>query len=206
MSDNQNRTTKVTIHETSVTPSSEKARFGQLTGGKITLTGPMQPMTLEKMQRRFVFSKDGNIHIYWDYIIPDGGMENPYIKQASKDYTGKWDRNPQKLIERRIGFATSVEPELGGVDTRPTPPSGSANIASATRSDSFWFLEVTWDDTPTGLVLFRREDGSFERVGFFFMGRNNYQKASWIYRGSQPAGARDWNWDEGLRICTITIV
>lgn len=70
----------------------------------------------------------------------------------------------------------------------------------------FWFLEVNWTETPMGLVLSRRTGGSFEKMGFFYMGRNNWEKADWGTRGTQNVDPRDWDWYEGLRMRTITII
>jgi hypothetical protein len=71
----------------------------------------------------------------------------------------------------------------------------------------FWFLQITWTKTPQGLLLVRREDGLFERAGFFRMGRNNYETTDWRIRGpATPAGSRDWDWYGGLRMCRITLV
>jgi hypothetical protein len=202
-----NCATKVVIHEASVTPSAPIAPFGEVSGGKITLTGPLQHMTVVQVLQRFVLAANGEPHIYWDYIIPDGGRQNPYFSQVVKYYRAKGHMaNEQALITDKVSDPSGGRTDQEGIDRRPTPPRGSANAMLSNQSESgIWFLEITWDDTPTGLVLLRREDGIFVRIGFFLLGRNNYQKADWRMRGSQHVGDRDWNWDKGLMMCTITI-
>jgi hypothetical protein len=87
------------------------------------------------------------------------------------------------------------------------PPEGSARaVETRDAMPDFWFLQLTWTMKSSGLLLNRRADGLFERVGFFKMGRNNYEKTDWRIRGGGTVGLRDWDWYGGLRMCKLTLV
>jgi hypothetical protein len=80
------------------------------------------------------------------------------------------------------------------------PFEGNARVAETRNAmPDFWFLQLTWTMTPSGLLLNRR-------VGFFNMGRNNYEKTDWRIRGSGTVRPRDWDWYGGLRMCKATLV
>ena len=96
-----------------------------------------------------------------------------------------------------------AQPEAS--NCRPTPLVGAMTDLGAETPD-FWLLEVTWTDVPKGLLLVRRDDAMFERVGFFKMARHTWETADWRTRGSEWAGPRDWDWYGELRMHTITIV
>lgn len=74
--------------------------------------------------------------------------------------------------------------------------------------NELWFLEVTWDDSPMGLVLVENPDGTFRRVGIFKMGRNEPMEDEDpdFPMAIFPLGPRNWDWEEGLKMCTITLV
>ncbi len=158
------------------------------------------------LTERYVIIGDGRSHIYWDYLIPDDGAGNPYFKRPIK-YRGKGGNSQRRNEGDEILFARAERDDPNRQHAiRPTPPKGSTLILrKAKKSENyFWFLEITWGDTPTGLVLVDNGDGTFKRVAFFRMGRNNYK-----YDESSPevfySGKRDWSWDDGLRMCTVTI-
>lgn len=67
------------------------------------------------------------------------------------------------------------------------------------------FLEITRAPEPAGIVLEALPDGLHKRIGYFLMGR----RATSLDEqrdGFWSAGERDWNWDAGLEVCTLTIV
>jgi len=66
-------------------------------------------------------------------------------------------------------------PSIVSVDNVPRQDSISGPFLVGASTAEFWFLHITWTLTPVGLLLWRREDGIFERVGLFKMGRDNYQ-------------------------------
>ncbi|KAL2060080.1 hypothetical protein VTL71DRAFT_9902 [Oculimacula yallundae] len=202
---------KVTIHSASTNPVYPVAPFAEVDAGHITLTGPMRRMTFEEIDSRFVLCIDEEPHIFWDYIIPDGGSKNKYINMASKNTNlsrfVEWD-NPQYPMKRKItqpimDYMLVAQPEAS--NCRPTPLVGAMSDLGAETPD-FWLLEITWTDVPKGLLLVRRDDAMFERVGFFKMARHTWEAADWRTRGSEWAGPRDWDWYGELRMYTITIV
>jgi len=84
-----------------------------------------------------------------------------------------------------------IIPEPEPTNPLPAPPVASMGTIKRFSGPGFWFLEVTWTEMPMGLVLGRRTDGLFVRLGFFYMGRNNWEKADWRIRGTQNVGPRD---------------
>lgn len=67
------------------------------------------------------------------------------------------------------------------------------------------FLEIVRAPEPTGIVLEELPGGLHKRIGYFLMGRratslDEQQDGFW------SAGERDWNWDEGLEMSTLTVV
>jgi hypothetical protein len=67
------------------------------------------------------------------------------------------------------------------------------------------FLEITRAPEPTGVVLEEMPDGLYRRIGYFLMGR----RATSLDEqrdGFWSGGARDWDWDAGLDIHSLTIV
>ncbi|KAH7084023.1 heterokaryon incompatibility protein-domain-containing protein [Paraphoma chrysanthemicola] len=206
--------TKVTIHSANTSPTYDIAPLAQIWSGYITLTGPMQRMTFKEIDERFILCIDEEPHIFWDYIIPDRGLLNKYINQASRNtddsdfYT--W-RNPQrerikqKITNRMLDEKNPVDDEPEAPNPRPTPKRGRIPPATGAIPE-FWLLELTWTEVPKGLLLVRREDDLFERAGYFKMGRHLWESTDWRSRGLQTAGPRDWDWYGGLRMCTITMV
>jgi hypothetical protein len=202
------RTTQVVIHSSSTTPETTLAPFGRVTGGKLTLTGPMRRMEWPEVTARYVIETEGNPHIYWDYIIPDGGAANPHFMKAAK--SGRARPNTQYLIRDKLISKADAESAQSKPTMRRIPPQASGSPGPGHRvgnqsGQSFWFLELTWNDTPTGLVLVDAGDGTYKRTGFFMMGRNNDPEDLWV-NGVHISGRREWDWDRGLEMRTITIV
>ncbi|KAH6662543.1 heterokaryon incompatibility protein-domain-containing protein [Halenospora varia] len=212
--------TLLTIHAASTTPKYPNVPYGEVTEGSITLTGPMQSLSIDEAIAFFVVvDPDTRPHIYWDHIIPDDRslsekIFGPLIEtQKDEDMV---NFNPQLGITERIARRTlrkgEILPEVEKENDRPAPPDGHfASFEQRSREQELYFLEVTWTQTPRGLVLVRKgkdKDGveAFERVGYFMMGRENCEKSDWRMRGEQNVGGRDWDWYSGLKMYTIKIV
>ncbi|KAH8680061.1 heterokaryon incompatibility protein-domain-containing protein [Tricladium varicosporioides] len=212
--------TLLSIHAASTTPRYPNVSYGEVTEGSITLTGPMQSLSIDEIIAFFVVvDPEIRPHIYWDYIIPDDsslGNEifGPLIEtQKDEDMV---NFNPQlgitERITRKMLREGEILPEVENQNDRPAPPEGHfVSFEQINREQELYFLEVTWTQTPRGLVLVRNgkdKDGVevFERVGYFLMGRENYEKSDWRIRGEQDAGGRDWDWYSGLKMYTIKIV
>ncbi|KAH7349168.1 heterokaryon incompatibility protein-domain-containing protein [Pyrenochaeta sp. MPI-SDFR-AT-0127] len=214
----------VTIHSASTTPKYANVPYGQIVNGLIKLTGPMQRLSPDEVLTFFVVvSSEKWPHIFWDYIVADDsrlGKEvlEPYIEKQKEEIM--LIVNPQLGISERVTKEMmkngEVLPKAEEKNPRPSPikgsfdPHGQTEHASSEFRD-LYFLEVTWTETPRGLVLIRKGrdmDGTevFERVGFFKMARDHYEKTDWRMRGEQDVGKRDWDWYGGLRMHTFKIV
>jgi hypothetical protein len=196
--------TRVIIHEAVVTPQTPLAPFGKVSSGKLLLTGPMRQMEWPELTERFVLATDGSPHIYWDYIIPDGGHENPEFMRVAA--LGGARPNPQYIIRSKLlSFSGVGWTARGSQDEPPTPPAGSVPAYSTSSRNSFWFLEVSNSEgIPTGLALMQvpASEATFKRVGVFRMGGKDWRSSN----GDDFTPRIDWDWDEGLEMCTVTIV
>ncbi|KAK0119420.1 hypothetical protein ONS95_010872 [Cadophora gregata] len=217
----------IKIHSASTTPKYANVPYGQVLNGSITLTGPIQQFSADEVLAFFVVTDNKEWpHLFWDYIVMDEskvGREvlGMYMEKQGKDEVVK-AINPQlgvkERVTRRMLGDGEILPRPDEKNTRPHPKEGrfppNVERMSDGRNKSFrdlYFLEVTWTETPRGLVLVRKEAGRdgtevFERVGFFQLGREGFGKTDWRMRGNEDVGVREWEWYSGLRMCTLKIV
>lgn len=180
------------------------------------VTAPMTQMSYEEIVTFFVVVTQGMPHIYWDWIVPDGGAANKYLGPARKLQMEHPEINPQILVgsnitnilggERPLVQESSQRPVPASktAETWPEPPNNKKKRRRGIPDADFWLLEIGHNVIPTGLVLIRLEGSRFKRIGMFRMGRNqnpNYH----MVNGYEIAGPRRWDWDTrlGMRNCSI---
>ena len=223
--------TLVTIHDATITPANSFAPFSAITAGSIDLTAPMCRMSWRELTGRFVLVTEGNPHAYWDYIIPDGGVNNDYFATAARTEHATF--NPQTRLEKKstgmLSFDAPGGNSLGEQRARPRPPDASTSTINCEQLEdditagssvgddtthvsenggqgrAFWFLEIIHTSQPAGLVLQLISEGVFVRVGFFSMGlesRRGYQ----LQDPTPDLGPRQWDWDSLLEMRRIMLV
>lgn len=215
-------TTLCTINSLQVLPANDIAPFLAIRQGHdwLNVTAPMTQMSYEEVVTYFVVVTDGSPHMYWDWIVPDGGAANEYLGPAAKLQMQHPQINPQVLIEPKITSMLSAEQPLIQEDPqRPTPPpclipdvwpepmskgSKGARGISIIPDVDFWLLEIGHSIVPTGLVLRRLEGSNFKRIGMFRMGRNQNPNWKWV-NGLEIEGPRRWDWDLRLQMRTCQI-
>lgn len=216
--------TLITIQHASTTPENSMVPFSKVINGSITLTGPMQRLSADEVLAFFVVvDSDEWPHIYWDYIIPDDsklGREvlEPFVERQKQEEMASVNSQLgiTQRVTRKMMRAWEVLPEAEKRSSQPLPQKGEFEPLGRedrprTGERELYLLRVTWTEIPRGLVLVRRgrdEGGieTFERVGFFAMGREDYERTDWRMRGEQNAGKRDWDWSEGLKMYTFKMV
>ncbi|KAJ4395897.1 hypothetical protein N0V93_000113 [Gnomoniopsis smithogilvyi] len=201
------------VNDVQVEPANPLAPFLAIKPGHdwIDLTAPMAQMSYEEIVAFFVIVTVGSPHIYWDWILPDGGAANEYLGPAAKFQMKHPKINPQVLSDFHNTSAHIGGPPLIREDgQRPNPPSATTdawpdkpvNTKKRTRGVpdvDFWFLEIEHSNTPTGLVLIRVDGNRFKRIGKFKMCRN--QSPNWLMvNGLEISGPRRWNWDAKLKM------
>ncbi|KAM3081916.1 hypothetical protein ACMFMG_004379 [Clarireedia jacksonii] len=206
------------INELRVEPANALAPFHGVKPGYawIEVTAPMTHMSYEEIITHFVVVTDGSPHIYWDWILPDGGAANKYLGPAGKLQMRHPQLNPQVLTDIRTTLTLGGDPPLVRESSqRPTPPSKTADPwpqlidkkkhARGVPDADFWLLEIGHTTVPTGLVLVQLAAGRFKRIGMFRMGRNQSPNWQWV-NGYEISGPRRWDWDTRLemRNCIIT--
>ena len=220
------RTSLASIISTSITPATPIHLLGKVTAGHLELMAPMCNMSWAQLTARFVIETEGSADMYWDYIYPDDGPWNLHLLATAKRQPAS--SNPQQRPvggEKLIASAT-VEHRDRPQIVRPTPqtasdavlPTADAVAAAqaklqrqrdeaeyASESTRFWFLEVLHTNAPAGLLLVELAPAVFQRIGYFYMGRNESPGESSI-NGMRVYGGRDWNWDGGLKMRQIVIV
>lgn len=209
--------TLVVINKLQVEPANATAPFIGIKPGYdwMDITAPMAQMSYEEIISSFVVVTEGMPHIYWDWIVPDGGATNEYLGAAGTLQIKYPEINPQVLVGSHITNMLGGDPPLvRETSQRPIPPSkitdswpAPANTRKRTRGVAdvdFWLLEIGHTIIPTGLVLIRLESGKFKRIGMFRMGRNQNTNWQWV-NGYEIAGPRRWDWDTKLemRNCII---
>lgn len=213
--------TLCTINSLGVKPANEVAPFISIRQGHdwLNVTAPMTQMSYEEIVTYFVVVTDGGPHMYWDWIVPDGGAANEYLGPAAKLQLQHPQINPQVLIESKVTSMFGAEQPLVQEDSqRPTPPpclipdrwpepmnQGSKRARGVSIPDvDFWLLEIGHSNVPTGLVLRRLEGSNFKRLGMFRMGRNQNPNYKWR-NGLEIEGPRRWDWDLRLQMRTCQI-
>lgn len=200
------RNTLIQIHSAETIASMSLAPLGKVTSGKLTLTGPMRCMTFKEITERFVTVTNFTPHLFWDYIIADHGFTGPPWVEASK-LARPYSLNEQYSISNPVSSLLSATTVKYMPTNRAIPQDGEASIPGDIRTGmDFWFLEITWDDSPRGLVLIEVGDRIFKRLGYFRMGRNDPIDVDDFPLPPEYFGPRPWDWDEGLKMCTVTIV
>lgn len=181
----------------------------------IAVTAPMTQMSYEELVTYFVVVTEGSPHIYWDWIVPDGGAANEYLGPAGKLQMQHPEINPQILVDANITNMLGGDPFLVQEKTqRPIPPSKTTSpwpepttrkkrVYGGSDAD-FWLLEIGHTVIPTGLVLVRLGPGKFRRIGMFRMGRNQNPNWQWV-NGYEIAGPRRWDWDMRLELRNCVI-
>jgi hypothetical protein len=201
--------TEVIIHNVEVTVLGEIAPFGQVTSGSLTLSGPIRRMDWKDVNNRYMVIINQAQPYFADYIVPDDGSSNICCNRRENPNLG---HTSQSTIYRNGEANVAVFPP---VRSRPFPsparptsilkPDPKRETQQEEPGPYFWFLEGHRDDGPTGLVLVRKDDGTFKRIGYFRMGRSELTAGEKM-DGLWSPGRRDWEWDEGFEECTITIV
>lgn len=206
------------INDLQVEPQNALAPFLTIKPGQdwIDVTAPMAQMSYEEIITYFVIVTKGSPHIYWDWIIPDGGAGNEYLGPAAELQLAHPEINPHVLVD----FAQITNMISGGSPLvqeplpRPIPPSSTTGTwpeptykKKRTRGVpdvDFWLLEIGHSKIPTGIVLIRLHSNRFKRIGMFRMGRNQNPTWKWV-NGLEICGPRPWNWDTRLemRNCII---
>ncbi|KAH8897219.1 HET-domain-containing protein [Thozetella sp. PMI_491] len=210
--------TLATIDKVDLQPANDLAPYLAVKPGhgQLNITAPMTQMSYEEIISYFVIVIDGSPHIYWDWIVPDGGAVNMYLGPAGKLQMQYPEINPQVIVDGQI--TNMIGPPLVQETLhRPTPPDATLDHswpkpASSRRGRhsrgnpdaDFWLLEIGHTDIPTGLVLIRLRDSEFRRIGMFRMGRNQNPNRQWV-NGYEIAGPRRWDWDARLEMRTCSI-
>jgi hypothetical protein len=164
-------------------------------------------MQFEDIVDRFVMAAINDAHALWDFIVLDGGEFDMDFGRVSM-MCAPQPANEQYYLKNRVSALMSATAgRAGGSATRKVPPDGKAVVPEEVRTGKeFWFLEITWDNVPTGLALREVGEGLFKRVGFFKMGRNQVVDPDDMPMPVENLGPRPWDWDESLNMCTITII
>ncbi|KAJ4423588.1 hypothetical protein N0V82_001754 [Gnomoniopsis sp. IMI 355080] len=207
------------INDLQVEPENALAPFLTIKPGQdwIDVTAPMAQMSYEELITYFVIVTEGTPHMYWDWIIPDGGVGNEHIGPAAKLQIKHPEINPQILVDanRITSMLGGSPPLVRETSPRPIPPPPSTTDSwprptyekKRTRGApdvDFWLLEIDHGRIPTGLLLIRLHSNRFKRIGMFNTGRN--QSTTWEWRnGLEISGPRRWDWDSRLamRSCII---
>lgn len=180
---------------------------------RMHVTAPMAQMSYEHLVSSFVIVTDGSPHMWWDYIIPDGGAANEHLGHAGDLQWQYPEINPQVLANGRVTLdlvgAGDMEPLVREPSQRPVPPFANPDVwpdptGSNKKQADLWLLEISHTNTPAGLVLARIKGCEFRRVGMFVMARNKDPTYQWI-NGYEVAGPRRWNWDARLKIRSCVI-
>ncbi|ETI20382.1 hypothetical protein G647_08417 [Cladophialophora carrionii CBS 160.54] len=215
--------TKAVIRACEIEPEFYPRRFTSVSKALLTITAPLRRMTAQQVYQRFVVSIDKRPSYFSDYVIPDIVDNNEHfgdIPASNADLHGTLRAGPplgffnQRIIPQYQGYPagtsaafpkpgqTKLQKLGGGVETLSTETSADHSASVTVRS--FWFLELARSDGPRGLVLVRSAGGLFERTGYFRLGRTG-PVGDWLVDDQNPAGKRDWDWDEDLELATIRI-
>lgn len=210
--------TLAAVQNFSTTLANVHAPFGAITSGRIEIKAPVALFSLAQLAEHFVVYVDGSPHIYWDYIIPDGGKRNHYLSHAANLQRTNPNLNPQAQITQILTNSASVEEPQEERGDRPTPPdwierptrdmfrSNQPRLASEAPEDvTYFLLEITHTTLPRGLVLVNLHDNVYKRIGMFSMGRDLGARTN-DPAALRIAGRRQWDWDSMLSMRTCVII
>ena len=71
----------------------------------------------------FAISLEGNPHVCWDHIIPDGGESNPYFREA-KAVSEPQPLNGQCVLKSKVILSWPRQPTQRDDKIRPIPSQG----------------------------------------------------------------------------------
>jgi hypothetical protein len=77
------------------------------------------------------------------------------------------------------------------------------------RLKAFWFLELTREEGPAGLVLDPTEDEKYRRIAYFRLGSQEKlqnQAIEYELGGGAHKQRRGWDWEDGLLVKTMAII
>ena len=140
---------------------------------------------------------------YWDYIIPDNGLENPYFKNPARNeqYAKLGQDMNVSAFPRSRNALIPMPPRAEVVKSGSNESSGRKESGDG----QYVFLEITRATEPIGLVLTAADDETYKRIGYFYVGRRDLPEEQ-ERDGFWTPGERGWDWNEDLEICTATIV
>jgi hypothetical protein len=84
----------------------------------------------------------------------------------------------------------------------------SGSVAGKENGDGdekYVFLEIARAAEPMGIVLIGVSDGLYRRIGYFYMGRRELPEEEEM-DGFWSPGEREWDWNDGLELRTLTII
>jgi hypothetical protein len=84
-------------------------------------------MQWEQIMARVAISLEGNPHMYWDYIIPDGGESNPYFREAKAVFEPQ-PLNGQYVLKSKVILSWPRQPTQRDDKIRPISSQGSTNL------------------------------------------------------------------------------
>jgi hypothetical protein len=84
-------------------------------------------MQWEQIMALFAISLEGNPHMCWDHIIPDGGESNPYFREA-KAVSEPQPLNGQYVLKSKVILSWPRQPTQRDDKIRPIPSQGSTNL------------------------------------------------------------------------------
>ena len=91
--------TLATVHSYSTTLVNADAPYGSINDGRIEITAPMRQLSYRQIVSLFVIVTVGALYMYWDYIIPDNGADNPYLGPAARLQMKHPELNPAVLVD-----------------------------------------------------------------------------------------------------------
>ncbi|KAG8157871.1 hypothetical protein KVR01_012143 [Diaporthe batatas] len=203
--------TLASITELDLKPANPLAPFLALDKlhDRMQITAPMAQMSYEEVVSNFVIVTDGSPHMFWDYIIPDGGAANEHLGHAGELQWKYPEINPQVAVDARvvldlIGGGGGARPLARQPSERPVPPDANpddwpAPAGGSKKQADLWLLEISHTNSPSGLVLVRIKGCEFRRIGMFVMARNQDPTYQWV-NGYEVSGPRRWDWDTRLRM------
>jgi hypothetical protein len=139
---------------------------------------------------------------YWDYIIPDNGLKNPYFKNPARN-----EQYAKPGQDVNVSAFPRSRNALIPMPLRVDVAKFNGNESSGQKESDgeYVFLEITRATEPIGLVLTAAGDGTYKRIGYFYIGRRDLPEEE-ERDGFWTPGEREWDWNEDLEIRIATIV
>ncbi|ORY18570.1 heterokaryon incompatibility protein-domain-containing protein [Clohesyomyces aquaticus] len=179
---------ELVIHSCSATLKDPTVPFGEVTGGRLEISGKVNTMDWRQMRDRFNVYGGLTPDFFDDYIVLDGGMGNSLWDEVLRDAKDEMAEDDEALT-RKYEFLEMCKNGPQGI------------LLVRCGDNDVWSAKGMEKDANEGVL--------HKRVGYWRLGSQTdigHEGIETKLRGNKSREPRNWDWEEGLLIKKLVIV